>query len=112
VKKTGTMQQDCANEDEILSLMQSAGLQAWYTTYWHLDNLLGDLNTLNYGEAVGLGYYRHNGSGHMIMFFKDKDGRAGCADPQRTPIAIWHASQKLFDEPVTNIKKAHVFYRT
>ncbi len=110
VNRSEIMMQDTATSDEIVQLMNAAGIAAAnYTDYTDTDGLhtlIDLLDTLPPGQAVGLAYNRVNGTGHMIVAYKDENDVTGFIDYQTTPPTV----TQEFPEPISTLTSFTLFY--
>lgn len=112
LKQTEIMQQDCANENEIVELFGEAGVQASFLGPRNAANAYALLLDLPPGESVGLGYQRNNGSRHMIVATRDVgyvnnfvNPGIKCVDYQASPPKV------AGFEPEKQILRYWIFYR-
>ena len=105
VKRTETMQQDCATAEQIDDLMKAAGMNPKVTTYHDLQSIRQDLATLPFGQQVGLAYVRNDGTGHMIVAVRDGTGDAGFYDPQQANMVF----TRDFPENLATVHEITIF---
>jgi hypothetical protein len=93
VSRTETMQQDCANADEISALFSSAGTTVQYQVFGSEAAAANFVTRFPNQSALAIGYTRGNGSGHMVVVVRDSGAPLGVGfiDYQMRPPGIYNS---------------------